>query len=107
MTAPPHDGGGAAHAMELALEHARLSVDRVDYINAHATSTGLGDVAETRAIKTVFGERAKSVSISSTNSMAGHLLGGAGAVAMAVLALAIRDGGLPTPSKCEHSHVTC
>jgi len=51
MTAPPHDGGGAAKAMELALEHAGLSVDQVDYINAHATSTGLGDVAETRAIK--------------------------------------------------------
>src|SRR5213595_845991 len=52
MTAPPHDGGGAAKAMELALEHAQLSIDQVDYINAHATSTGLGDVAETRAIKT-------------------------------------------------------
>ena len=76
MTAPPHDGGGAAHAMELALEHARLSVDQVDYINAHATSTGLGDVAETRAIKTVFGDRAKSVSISSTKAMTGHLLVG-------------------------------
>src|SRR5437660_10264189 len=63
MTAPPHDGGGAAKAMELALEHAGLSVDQVDYINAHATSTGLGDVAETRAIKSAFGERAKRVSV--------------------------------------------
>src|SRR5204862_8030228 len=66
MTAPPHDGGGAAKAMERALEHAQLSIDQVDYINAHATPTGLGDVAETRAIKTVFGDRGKSVSISST-----------------------------------------
>ena len=67
MTAPPPDGNGAARAMQLALEHAKLSVDDVDYINAHATSTGLGDVAEARAIKTVFGPGAKSVSISSTN----------------------------------------
>src|SRR5207248_4069331 len=75
MTAPPPDGKGAARAMQLALEHARLSINDVDYINAHATSTGLGDVAEARAIKTVFGPRAKSVSISSTKSMTGHLLG--------------------------------
>ncbi|MGI9114935.1 MAG: beta-ketoacyl-ACP synthase II [Chthoniobacterales bacterium] len=95
MTAPPEDGNGAARAMQLALEHAQLSADDVDYINAHATSTGLGDVAETRAIKTALGERAKSVSISSTKSMTGHLLGGAGAVEMAACALAIRDGVIP------------
>ena len=107
MTAPPHDGGGAAHAMELALEHARLSVDQVDYINAHATSTGLGDVAETRAIKTVFGDRAKSVSISSTKSMTGHLLGGAGAVEMAACALAIRDGVIPPTINLDHPDEEC
>jgi 3-oxoacyl-[acyl-carrier-protein] synthase II len=107
MTAPPHDGAGAAKAMELALEHARLSVDQVDYINAHATSTGLGDVAETRAIKTVFGERAKSVSISSTKSMTGHLLGGAGAVEMAVCALAIRDGVIPPTINLDHPDEEC
>jgi 3-oxoacyl-[acyl-carrier-protein] synthase II len=107
MTAPPHDGGGAAKAMELALEHAQLSVDQVDYINAHATSTGLGDVAETRAIKTVFGERAKSVSISSTKSMTGHLLGGAGAVEMAVCALAIRDGVIPPTINLDHPDEEC
>ena len=107
MTAPPHDGGGAAHAMELALEHAQLSVDQVDYINAHATSTGLGDVAETRAIKTVFGDRAKSVSISSTKSMTGHLLGGAGAVEMAACALAIRDGVVPPTINLDHPDEEC
>src|SRR5437763_7938234 len=107
MTAPPHDGGGAAKAMELALEHAQLSIDQVDYINAHATSTGLGDVAETRAIKTVFGALAKSVSISSTKSMTGHLLGGAGAVEMAVCALAIRDGVIPPTINLDHPDEEC
>ena len=107
MTAPPHDGGGAAKAMELALEHAQLSVDQVDYINAHATLTGLGDVAETRAIKTVFGDRAKSVSISSTKSMTGHLLGGAGAVEMAACALAIRDGVIPPTINLDHPDEEC
>ncbi|MGA6929979.1 MAG: beta-ketoacyl-ACP synthase II [Pseudolabrys sp.] len=107
MTAPPHDGGGAAKAMELALEHAELSVDQVDYINAHATSTGLGDVAETRAIKSAFGERAKSVAISSTKSMTGHLLGGAGAVEMAVCALAIRDGVIPPTINLDNPDEEC
>src|ERR1700724_1575417 len=65
MTAPPEDGEGAARAMKLALDHAKLSPKDVDYINAHATSTGLGDIAETEAIKKVFGEEAKKVSISS------------------------------------------
>ena len=107
MTAPPHDGGGAAKAMELALEHAQLSVDQVDYINAHATSTGLGDVAETRAIKTAFGDRARSVSISSTKSMTGHLLGGAGAVEMAACALAIRDGVIPPTINLDNPDEEC
>ena len=107
MTAPPHDGGGAAKAMELALEHAGLSVDQVDYINAHATSTGLGDVAETRAIKSAFGERAKSVSISSTKSMTGHLLGGAGAIEMAACALAIRDGVIPPTINLDNPDEEC
>src|SRR5881409_405815 len=107
MTAPPHDGGGAAKAMQLALEHAGLSVDQVDYINAHATSTGLGDVAEMHAIKTVFGERAKSVSISSTKSMTGHLLGGAGAVEMAACALAIRDRVIPPTINLDNPDEEC
>src|SRR5437763_2406104 len=92
MTAPPPDGEGAARAMQLALQHARLSPDQVDYINAHATSTDIGDICETRAIKQVFGDYAYKVAISSTKSMTGLLLGGAGAVEMAACALAIRDG---------------
>jgi 3-oxoacyl-[acyl-carrier-protein] synthase II len=107
MTAPPPDGGGAAKAMQLALEHAGLSVDQVDYINAHATSTGLGDVAETRAIKSVFGERAKNVSISSTKSMTGHLLGGAGAIEMAACALAIRDDVIPPTINLDNPDEEC
>src|SRR6266403_1812215 len=95
MTAPPDDGEGAARAMKLALEHARISPDQVDYINAHATSTDIGDICETRAIKTVFGDFAKKFTISSTKSMTGHLLGGAGGVEMAACALAIRDSVIP------------
>jgi 3-oxoacyl-[acyl-carrier-protein] synthase II len=73
MTAPPPNGEGAVRAMQMALEHARVSPDQVDYINAHATSTDIGDLCETRAIKQVFGEQAYKVSISSTKSMTGHL----------------------------------
>src|SRR6058998_4403562 len=83
MTAPPEDGGGAARAMQLALDHAKISPNDVDYINAHATSTGLGDISETKAIKKVFGEQAYKIPISATKSMTGHLLGGAGAIELA------------------------
>jgi len=107
MTAPPPHGEGAARAMKLALEHARLRPEDVDYINAHATSTGLGDVSETYAIKSVFGEYAKSVSISATKSMTGHLLGGAGAVEMAACALAIRDSFIPPTINLENPDEGC
>jgi len=107
MTAPPPDGEGAARAMQLALEHARVSPDQVDYINAHATSTDIGDLCETRAIKQVFGEQACKVSISSTKSMTGHLLGGAGGIEMAACALAIRDSVIPPTINLENPGEGC
>ena len=107
MTAPPPDGEGAARAMQLALEHARISPDQVDYINAHATSTDIGDICETRAIKQVFGDYAYKVPISSTKSMTGHLLGGAGGVEMAACALAIRDSVIPPTINLENPGKEC
>jgi 3-oxoacyl-[acyl-carrier-protein] synthase II len=107
MTAPPPDGEGAVRAMQMALDHAKITPNQVDYVNAHATSTGLGDVCETRAIKTVFGEYARTVSISSTKSMTGHLLGGAGAVEMAACALAIRDSVIPPTINLENPDEEC
>jgi len=107
MTAPPPDGEGAARAMQLALEHARISPDQVDYINAHATSTDIGDICETRAIKHVFGDDAYKVAISSTKSMTGHLLGGAGGVEVAACALAIRDSVIPPTINLENPGKEC
>jgi 3-oxoacyl-[acyl-carrier-protein] synthase II len=107
ITAPPEDGEGAVRAIKLALEHARISPEKVDYINAHATSTDIGDICETRAIKTVFGDYAHQVSISSTKSMTGHCLGGAGAVEMAACALAIRDGVIPPTINLENPDPQC
>lgn len=80
MTAPAPDGGGARLAMEMALKTANIKPEEVDYINMHGTSTGLGDIAETQAIKKVFGEHAYKMNLSSSKSMTGHLLGAAGAV---------------------------
>jgi 3-oxoacyl-[acyl-carrier-protein] synthase II len=107
MTAPPPDGEGAARAMQLALEHARIPSDQVDYINAHATSTDIGDICETRAIKQVFGDYAYKLAISSTKSMTGHLLGGAGGVEMAACALAIRDSVIPPTINLENPGEGC
>jgi len=107
MTAPPPEGEGAARAMKLALDHAHLSPDQVDYINAHATSTDIGDICETRAIKKVFGDHAYKVAISSTKSMTGHLLGGAGGIEMAACALAIRDSVVPPTINLENPGEEC
>ena len=107
MTAPPPDGEGAARAMQMALDHARLSPGQVDYINAHATSTDIGDICETRAIKKVFGDDAYKVAISSTKSMTGHLLGGAGGIEMAACALAIRDSVIPPTINLENPGKEC
>ena len=107
MTAPLPDGEGAARAMQLALNCAGVSPEQVDYINAHATSTDIGDVCETKAIKRVFGQQAHNLSISATKSMTGHLLGGAGAVEMAVCALTIRDGIIPPTINLDHPDEQC
>jgi 3-oxoacyl-[acyl-carrier-protein] synthase II len=96
ITAPDPKGSGASLAMRWALRDAGEDPDGVDYVNAHGTSTGLNDAAETAAIKTAFGERkARSVTISSTKSMTGHMLGAAGAVEGAACALAIANGVVP------------
>ncbi len=107
MTAPPPNGEGAARAMKMALDHARISPEQVDYINAHATSTDIGDLCETRAIKQIFGEYADKVSISATKSMTGHLLGGAGGIEMAACALAIRDSVIPPTINLENPSDEC
>ena len=91
MTAPPEDGDGGYRAMRNALKDAQLGADSVDYINAHGTSTPLGDLAETVAIKRLLGSRAHKVAVNSTKSMTGHLLGAAGAVEAVFTALALRD----------------
>jgi 3-oxoacyl-[acyl-carrier-protein] synthase II len=95
MTAPPEDGSGAAASMRNALADAQVAPDAVDYINAHATSTPLGDVAETRAVHSAFGAHARSLMVSSTKSTTGHLLGAAGGVEAIFSVLAIRDGVVP------------
>jgi 3-oxoacyl-[acyl-carrier-protein] synthase II len=91
ITSPAPEGEGAARAMRMAIDRAGLTPQGIDYINAHGTSTEPNDRLETAAVKTVFGERAYKVAISSTKSMTGHLLGAAGAVEAVVCALAIRD----------------
>jgi len=95
ISAPAENGAGAAIAMKLALENANLDLGDVGYINAHGTSTPLNDKSETAAIKTVFGEQAYNVPISSTKSMTGHLLGASGAIEAVFCILAIREEILP------------
>ena len=95
ITAPPEDGEGGARCMSMALEDAGLSYRDIDYINAHGTSTPLNDLCETRAIKTVFKDRAKEIPVSSTKSMTGHLLGGAGGVEAIFCIKTIEDGIIP------------
>src|SRR5262249_45707892 len=112
ITAPHEEGKGAIAAMTIALRDARIPPDRVDYVNAHGTSTDLGDVAETKALKQTFGSHAHMLAVSSTKSMIGHLLGASGGVELIACALSIRHGTIhptinlqnPDP-KCDLDYV--
>jgi 3-oxoacyl-[acyl-carrier-protein] synthase II len=102
ITAPHPEGLGATNVMKVTLDDAGMSPEEVDYVNVHGTSTPLGDIAETQAIKKVFGESAYKLSISSTKSMTGHLLGAAGAVEAMACILAIVNGSIPPTINHEH-----
>jgi len=95
ITAPIDEGTGAAKAMNLALEDAKVNPTDVQYVNAHGTSTGLGDLAEVKAIKTVFGAHAKKLMVSSTKSHMGHLLGASGGVEAIAAVLTVKNNLIP------------
>ena len=107
ITAPTEDGSGADHCMRLALEDAGVNAEDVDYVNAHGTSTPLGDIAETLAVKRTFGEHAKSLVISSTKSTTGHTLGAAGAIEALFTVMAIREGVVPPTINLENQDPEC
>jgi 3-oxoacyl-[acyl-carrier-protein] synthase II len=107
ITQPEENGDGAYRVMMAALKDAKLSPGDIGYVNAHGTSTPIGDVIETRALKRVFGDRAKNVPISSTKSMTGHLLGGAGGLEAGISVLALRDQTLPPTINLENPDPEC
>lgn len=107
MTAPDPQGDGAAKAMESALSDAKLNADQISYINAHGTSTELNDKVETLAIKRTFGDAAKKVAVSSTKSMTGHLIGGAGGVEGVISVLAIQNDRIPPTINLENPDPNC
>jgi 3-oxoacyl-[acyl-carrier-protein] synthase II len=107
ITAPPEDGNGGYRVMRNALRDAAIEPDRIQYINAHGTSTGLGDRAETLAIKRAFGGHASKLAVSSTKSMTGHLLGGAGGLEAGITVLAIRDHIAPPTINYEFPDADC
>ena len=107
LTAPAPNGEGAQRAMRLALADARLEIGDIDYVNAHGTSTPPGDIAETTAIKSVFGEYAKAINVSSTKSATGHMLGAAGGAEFIITALALRDQVVPPTINYETPDAAC
>ena len=107
VTAPSPDGEGAARCMKVALRSAGLKPEDISYINAHGTSTPQGDICETQAIKTVFGEHARKLPVSSTKGATGHMLGAAGAVEMAICAKAIETGVVPPTINYENPDPQC
>jgi 3-oxoacyl-[acyl-carrier-protein] synthase II len=107
MSAPLPGGEGASRCMGMAMKHAKVNPGDIDYINAHGTSTPVGDICETKAVKHAFGEHAKGLLVSSTKSMTGHLLGAAGAVEMAASVLAMRDGIVPPTINLDNPDPEC
>ena len=107
ITQPAADGDGAYRVMRAAIKDAKLAPEDIGYVNAHGTSTPLGDVIETRALKRVFGDYAKKVPVSSTKSMTGHLLGGAGGLEAGISVLALRDQILPPTINLETPDPEC
>ncbi len=107
ITAPHPEGHGAALAMKNLLCDAKIQPEDVDYLNMHGTSTPLGDTAETKAVKHVFGEHARAMNLSSTKSMTGHLLGAAGAIEAIATILAIQNNMVPPTINFEHADPEC
>jgi len=107
ITAPPEDGDGAARAMQIAMQDAGLEPHKVEYVNAHGTSTPLNDAAETKAIKKTFGDHAYKLIISSTKSMHGHMLGAAGAVELTATILAMERNTIPPTINYEYPDPEC
>ncbi len=107
LTSPPPGGEGAARCMKMSLKTGGLNLEDVSYINAHGTSTPVGDIAETQAIKSVFGDYAKKLAVSSTKGATGHMLGAAGAVEMAVCALAIKNSIVPPTINLQNPDPEC
>jgi 3-oxoacyl-[acyl-carrier-protein] synthase II len=107
MTQPLPEGEGAARCMAMAMRHAKVNPNQIDYINAHGTSTPIGDVCETKAIKQALGDHAKKTMVSSTKSMTGHLLAAAGGVEFAICALALKNGIIPPTINLDEPDPQC